>query len=103
MFRWVGVAAPAQQCFQSVPVLRPGQWLVIDPNPGTRSFVFPRVAGKRPLMHNGGGCDVRAAMAWPPFQSPARAKPEASDLGSVTFGPPLDPVVGGSLEDAFCV
>jgi hypothetical protein len=41
-------------------------------------------------------------MAWPPFQSPARAKPEASDLGSVTFGSPLDPVVGGSLEDAFC-
>ena len=27
---------------------------------------------------------------------------EASDLGSVTLGSPLDPVVGGSLEDAFC-
>jgi hypothetical protein len=26
----------------------------------------------------------------------------ASDLGSVTLGSPLDPVVGGSLEDAFC-
>jgi hypothetical protein len=26
----------------------------------------------------------------------------ASDLGSVTPGSPLDPFVGGSLEDAFC-
>jgi hypothetical protein len=53
-------------------------------------------------MQSGGGRNACAAMAWPPFQSPARATPEASDLGSVTFGSPLDPVVGGSLEDAFC-
>src|ERR1700730_7003518 len=31
-------------------------------------------------MHSGGGLNARAAMAWPPYQSPARAKPEASDL-----------------------
>jgi hypothetical protein len=53
-------------------------------------------------MQSGGGRNACAAMAWPPFQSPARATPGASDLGSVTFGSPLDPVVGGSLEDAFC-
>lgn len=29
--------------------------------------------------------------------------PLASDLELVTFGSPLDPVVGGSLEDAYCV
>jgi hypothetical protein len=72
-------------------------------SPGTWRFVLPSGAGMRPLTHSGGGRDTRAAMAWPPFQSPARAKPEASDLGSVTFRSPLDPVVGGSLEDAFCV
>ena len=35
-------------------------------------------------------------------QSPAHDARGLSDLGSVTLGSPLDPVVGGSLEDAFC-
>ena len=103
MFRWVGVAAPAQRCFQGSPVLwLKAQRVMSHCDPGTRRSILRDFAGKRPLVHIGGGRNAQAAMAWPPFQSPARAKPEASDLGSVTFGSPLDPVVGGSLEDAFC-
>jgi hypothetical protein len=37
------------------------------------------------------------------FKSLPRATPVASDLEPVTFGSPLDPFVGGSLEDAYCV
>jgi hypothetical protein len=103
VLRWVGVAAPAQRHFQGLCLVWPAAQCGTGCDPGKWRFVLPCGAGNRPLTHNGGGRDTRAAMAWPPFQSPARAKPEASDLGSVTFGSPLDPVVGGSLEDAFCV
>jgi hypothetical protein len=81
VFRWVGVAAPAQRCFQglSLPSELTAQYRS-DCGPGSLRFFLRRVAGKRPLMHSGGGLNARAAMAWPPYQSPARAKPEASDL-----------------------
>jgi hypothetical protein len=102
VFRWVGVAAPAQRCFQGLCLGWPATQCGADGGPGIGRFILPGRAGERALVHSGSGRSERAVMAWPPFQSPARAKPEANDLGSVTIGSPLDPVVGGSLEDAFC-
>jgi hypothetical protein len=82
VFRWVGVAAPAQRCFQglSLPFELTAQQRS-GCGPGSLRFFLRPVAGKRPLIHSGGGLSARAVMAWPPYQSPARAKPpEASDL-----------------------
>ena len=104
MFCWVGVAAPAQRCFQGLCLDWWATQCGADGGPGTRHFVLPGTAGERALVHSGSERSECAAMACPPFQSPARTTPGASDLGSVTIGSPLDPVVGGSLEDAsYCL
>ena len=80
MFRWVGVAAPAQRCFQGLCLASPAAQCGVDGDPGAGSLIRRWVAGKRPFMQSGGGRNARAAMAWPPFQSPARETLEASDL-----------------------
>ena len=55
-------------------------------------------------MHSGSGRTECSGMAHLLFASRCLAqRPLASDLESVTLGSPLDPFVGGSLEDAYCV
>jgi transcriptional regulator with XRE-family HTH domain len=94
LFCWAGVAAPAQRHF--------------------RVMAFPEICGISACGiwqdASGQACGRRAQCAW---RERAQGNGEAScsiagsretrgyDLRSVTVRSPLDPVVGGSLEDAF--
>ena len=88
MFRWVGVAAPAQQYFQGLLELPcpAAQW-VTGLDPGTWRLILPSAAGARALVHSGSGRSDGAVMACPPIQNRRLARRPvavASDLGSVT-------------------
>jgi hypothetical protein len=66
VFRWVGVAAPAQRCFQGLCFDCAAVQYGTDGGPGARGLRLPGVSGTRPLMQSGSGrCEI-AVMAWPP-------------------------------------
>jgi hypothetical protein len=97
VFRWVGVAAPTQRCFrgtsQRVAACLPG-----SPRLCLRGLVVGRT-----LVQSGGGRRECSGMAVPPVKiAGSREAWWLAISGSVTLRSPLDPVVGGSLEDAFC-
>ena len=108
VFRWVGVAAPAQRCVrgiaQRMAVRIPDRW-------GCRRGCEATV---RMLRHSGSGCGrcgltemaVPPLPTWPGLaagDSPSPGEPSmARGLLPVTPRVTVDPVVGGSLEDDFC-
>jgi hypothetical protein len=82
VFRWVGVAAPAQQCFQglSLPSELTAQYRS-GCDPGMRRLILRGMAGTRALVQSGSGRSECAVMAWPPNQNRRLARgPIASDL-----------------------
>jgi hypothetical protein len=110
VFRWVGVAAPAQQYVRGIAHRTVAR--------------FPDRCGRcrgcgataRTLRHSGSGCGLCGltgmAVPSPPSRSqvprranavaPVRAFPMARGLVPVTPRATLDPVVGESLEDDYC-
>jgi hypothetical protein len=97
VFRWVGVAAPTQRCFRGI-----SQWVTAG-LPGSRPLCLRCPAVGPALVQSGGGRSECSEMAAPPVSiAGSRNAQVASDLESVTLGSPLDPFVGGSLEDACC-
>ena len=103
VFRWVGVAAPAQRCVRGMAQRMAARF------PDRCGCCRGCRATARTLRHNGSGCGLcgLTEMAVPPLtrgQVPRRATPVARcgpsmarGLLPVTPGSPLDPVVGGSL------
>lgn len=97
MFGWVGVAAPAQLCFRGTL-----QWVTARLPLTWRFCLWPDT--RDPLTHRGSGRVERRGMTAPPrLIAGSRDACGPSDLGSVTLRSPLDPIVGGSLEDGFAV
>jgi hypothetical protein len=97
VFRWVGVAAPTQRCFRGI------SQLVTGCLPGSRPLCLRCPAVGLTLVQSGGGRSEYSGMAAPPVSIAGSCNAQvASDLESVTLGSPLDPFVGGSLEDACC-
>jgi hypothetical protein len=97
VFCWAGVAAPVQRylwdLFGTLVVCNPRDWRAPRGSGG---------GGVR-LCTEQAGADIRSEMAVLLGQSPTEPRrSRVSDLGSVTSRSPLDPFVGGSLEDAFC-
>jgi len=81
VFRWVGVAAPAQRCFQGLCLV----WLAAQYgtgcDPGMRRLILRGMAGTRALVQRGSGRTECAVMAWPPIKNRRLARgPMASDL-----------------------
>jgi hypothetical protein len=96
VFRWVGVAAPTQRYFRGI-----SQWVTAC-LPGSRPLGQGCPAAGRALVQSGGGRSECSGMAALLSIAGSRNAQVASDLESVTLGSPLDPFVGGSLEDACC-
>jgi hypothetical protein len=71
VFRWAGVAAPAQRCFQGLcfgcmSLGCAAAQYGTSGGPGARGLIPPGTAGIRPLVQSGSGRSEVAMMAWPP-------------------------------------
>ena len=66
MFCWVGVAAPAQRCFQGLCLCGPAAQYGAGGDPGTWRLSLRGIAGTRALVQSGSGRSECAVMAWPP-------------------------------------
>jgi hypothetical protein len=66
VFRWVGVAAPAQRCFQGLCLGCAAAQRGTGGGPGARGLHLPGVSGTRPLIQSGSGRSEVAVMALPP-------------------------------------
>ena len=102
MFCWAGVAAPVQRYFRGLSSRLVGGAVGVTCEilePGVR----PARCGGEASAYAPVAADATRVQRWQAsFSIAGSREPSASDLGSVTPGSPLDPVVGGSLEDAFC-
>jgi hypothetical protein len=98
VFRWVGVAAPAQRCFQGISQRMSGSV------PRAGRFCLRCPAGGRAFTHSGGGRSGYGEMVEPPSSIAGYHKPDGLAIfESVTLGSPLDPVVGGRLRTPFTI